>query len=258
MRQFDYEEKKIREQNWYTRSRDPKEGLVQRALHHPVIHSLERTRFNFTFPKQQMSAVVKRHCPETLKSLLVAPCGRGSDLPYLKDFFEEVHGIDLSPVAVEECPGEMETRVGDILKSGYPDDSFDMVASPLFFHHLLNVGFDGFLKEFKRVLKPGGGLVILEPSLWYPLNIITRPAKVLFNNPYDQVEDEGPFTPGRMLRALRRAGFQGVEFQAASFSHSKFYIPVARVMNRLTGPLLSKSPFKYFGWLVVFWAEKPA
>jgi len=73
--------------------------------------------------------------------------------------------------------------------------SSKILHKPSFFHHMVKVGFDPFLKEFYRILKKGGGIVILEPSLWYPLNIITRPIKRIFHNPYGEVEDEAPFPP---------------------------------------------------------------
>ena len=251
-----YEEKKARERAWYEQ-RPLQDGLLRRILRHPVVFSYDRILFNYVFPKRQMAAAVERHLSCTVHRLLIAPCGRGNDFKYIRDLSPHVYGLDLSPIALKSCPKQMSVMVGDILKSPYPDEAFDLIAGPLFFHHLLTYGFVPFLREFHRVLKPGGGIILLEPSIWYPLNLITRPMKRFLGNPYDEVEDEGPFRPDLLLAALREVGFVNIEVQAATFSHCSFYIPLARIVNHLSKVLLRAWPFKYLGWMVVFWAEKP-
>ena len=231
-------------------------GVASKILHHPVFFKPERNSFNYIFPKVQMAEVVRRHRKEKVDKLLIAPCGAGDDLKYLSQFAREIYGIDLSCVAIKACPPTMKVKVGDTLQSGYQDGTFDLIASPLFFHHLLKFGFEPFLNEFRRIMKTGAGLVILEPSVWYPLNIITRPIKRVFRNPFGEVEDEGPFHPGLMLGSLRRTGFTNIEIHGASFSHNSFYVPLAKLFNRLTKPLLDARPLKYLAWMVIYWAEK--
>lgn len=162
----DYEAKKAREIDWHLHdhAENEKGGFVGWLVHHPLIFNRERNAFNYGFPKEQMAAVLRerlRH--QKGERLLIAPCGSGGDYKFLKNTSHSTYGIDLASVAVEQCPPEMEVKVGDILESGYPDATFDAIASPLFFHHLLRVGFDPFLEEFYRILRPGGQLVILEP-----------------------------------------------------------------------------------------------
>ena len=205
-----------------------------------------------------MKDIIQKHLhKKTLKNLLIAPCGSGGDYPFLKEFSEKIYGIDLSPIAVKNCPPDMKVIVGDILETGYSSEKFDLVASPLFFHHLVKYGFDPFLKEFYRILKPKGKLVILDFSIFYPLNAITRPLKRIFNNPYGEVEDEDPFRPKLMLLSLKRVGFSKIEVSGATFSHCSFFLPIAKIINIITKPLLKKWPFKLFSWMILFWAEKP-
>jgi len=206
-----------------------------------------------------MKNLISKHLNnKKLKKLLIAPCGSGSDYKYLKNFSEEIYGIDLSPIAINRCNDKIKVKVGDILNSKYPNESFDLIASPLFFHHLLKIGFDPFLKEFYRILKKGGFLIILEPSVFYPLNIITRPLKKITKNIYREVEDEGPLNPLLLIKSLNRVGFINLDIKAATFSHVSNYLPLAKIINKLTKPLLkNNNVLKYFAWLILYWAEKP-
>jgi SAM-dependent methyltransferase len=244
-----------KELEFYRQKSKDRASLIQKVLHHPLIFSIDRALYNHRFPKEQMGKVLRETFYEKAASILVAPCGMGRDYQYVKDISDELHGIDLSPIALQRCPVELNVTVGDVVKLPYPDNNFDAVVSTLFFHHLVKMGFNLFLDEFNRVLIPGGKIIILEPSLWYPLNIITRPIKLL-GNPFGEVEDEAPFHPGKMIKSLKDAGFININFQSATFSHPSFYVPITKIVNTTSKFLLKIWPFKYLGWLVLYWAEK--
>ena len=209
--------------------------------------------------KNQMTQLINQHLKnKKVKRLLIAPCGNGNDYKYLKQFGEEIYGIDIASIATKQCPHNMIVKTADILESGYPDAYFDIIASPLFFHHYtINVGFNPFLKEFFRLLKPEGVLIILDFSVYYPIFSITRLVKKIFKNPLSEVEDEEPFRPKVMIDSLRRNGFVKVHLQGATFNHNLFFIPLQKIINKITEPLLNKWPFKLFAFMVLFLAEKP-
>jgi SAM-dependent methyltransferase len=250
-----YEEKKVRERKWYSQKGENL-SFFQTIFHNPLIYSLQRIVSNYIYPKEQMAAMVRRRIDNKVDKLLIAPCGRGDDAKYLNGIASHIFGVDITFEALRFCPENLYTANVDILYSPYPDETFDIIVIPLFFHHMLKFGFLPFLQELHRILRPGGSIVILEPSKWYPLNIITRPIKRLFNNPFDEVEDEDPFPPGQMIYSLKESGFSNREFQAATFSHPAFYKPIARLVNYVGSPFLRVWPFKYFGWLVIYWGEK--
>jgi len=253
-----YDEKKKKELEFYSLNKKKKKKFFSNLFHLRIFFNSKTSSYNYISAMRQMKRFVSQKLTgKKLENILIAPCGGGSDYRYLAEFSKNVYGIDLSPIQIKSCPKQMNSKVGDILESGYNNEQFDMIASLGFFHHYVkNFGFDAFLREFHRILKSDGKLIIMEPSIFHPLFAFTRPIKKIFNNPFKEVEDETPFRPKLMINALKRNGFTNVEFRAASFSHVWFYIPIAKFVNLITATLLNKWPFKLFGWMVLFWGEK--
>jgi SAM-dependent methyltransferase len=251
-----YRQKLVEERDWHQKTHLGRGQLLGRILHHPLVFSYERAEFVHRSSRERMRAALERFVATEVDLLLDAPCGWGRDFDYVKRVARAVYGLDLSPVPLDRCQEEMGVAVGDVLQLPYPDATFDVVVSTLFLHHFRRFGFVPFLQEFWRVLKPGGGIMILEPSRWYPLNLITRPLKKL-GNPFDEIEDEGPVSPGDMERAMVETGFAHIDVQAATFSHPAFYTPLARTVDRLMHAFLRTCPFKYAGWLLLYWGQKP-
>lgn len=250
-----YEKKKQREREWYI-NKEKNTPLIHKILNSRFIYNPARRRFSYVYAKKQMAKYLKKRIGKKENKMLIAPCGRGDDYLFLNDLAEEIHGIDLSSVAISHCPPGLITRVGDILKSGYKENSFDIITSPLFLHHIKNFGFQQFMAAFYKILKPNGIIMFLEPSLWYPLNLITRPIKRIFNNPYREVDDEGPIKPKKVLSSLKSARFKNVKMEAATFSHPSFFIFFARIFNFLMKPFHNLYPFKNFGWLIIYSGRK--
>lgn len=253
---INYKEQKERELEWWENKKKTK-GLISKILRLKLFYDPTRSHFSYTLSKINLALVIKQHLKNNrLNKMLIAPCGEGDDYKHLKEFSHETYGIDLSPICIEKCPPNMITKSGDILTSGYEDNTFDLIVSTFFFHHLLKIGFVPFLKEFYRILKPGGKIVILDFSVFYPLNALTRPLKVIFRNPMGEIEEEAPFRPKIMINSLNQAGFQNLEFYGGTFSHPFFYIPLAKIIHFLTKPLLNKWLVKVFAWTIIYWGEK--
>lgn len=92
--------------------------------------------------------------------VLDAGCGTGGMLRWLTEF--EAHGVDLSPHAVKLCHerGLRSVSQASVHELPFPDGMFDAVLSLDVLYHA-NVDESRALAEMRRVLKPGGGMLVL-------------------------------------------------------------------------------------------------
>lgn len=95
--------------------------------------------------------------------LLEVGCGSGQALRVLGELGWDAEGVDFDRAAVERARARgLRVRLGSLREQGYPAESFDAVVMSHLIEHVpdpLRV-----LEECRRVLKPGGRLVILTPN----------------------------------------------------------------------------------------------
>lgn len=88
----------------------------------------------------------------------------GELLSILKARGNEVCGVDYSAKAVAATRRRgIRAFVSKTLRTKFPKDSFDAVVSTEVIEHLVDTG--AFIDECRRVLKPGGILVLSTPNL---------------------------------------------------------------------------------------------
>ena len=252
-----YEEKLEREKQWYAQASFQKEHILNSRM----FYSYERVKFNHSFPKRRLSQLIGQviECYSLMDpSILIAPLGVGDDIRYVSHLSDNISGIDLFPGAIDKvADSTIDTYVGDMKNmTMFSDEQFDIVMVPLFFHHFVKYGFDDFLREAYRVLKPGGHFFSLEPSSLNPLSMLAWVARKIFGNITGTVEDERPFNPIKLSDAMMRCGFCDVHVLGASFTHSRVPIWLAKVSNVVTSPFLTFPIVKYLAWLCIFYGRK--
>jgi ubiquinone/menaquinone biosynthesis C-methylase UbiE len=102
-------------------------------------------------------------------------CGRGNGLEALALLgFRRLEGVDLSPRLLTQYKGHGTCYVADCRKLPFDDSSKDILIVQGGLHHLVNlsVDLDQVLCEARRVLRPGGRLVAVEPWLTLFLRIV--------------------------------------------------------------------------------------
>ena len=99
------------------------------------------------------------------KEILDVGCGTGAILQRLGNPQKNV-GIDLAPEAISFCRqrGLNNVRQGDIRALPLSNASFDAVICSSVLYHQWVIDLDGALREMKRVLRPGGFLLINVPA----------------------------------------------------------------------------------------------
>ena len=97
--------------------------------------------------------------------LLDVGCGNGRFLAQMRDLGWEVMGIEPDPKAVSIAKEHfgLEVFQGTLEEAGFPDSSFDAIAMNHVIEHVPDP--IGLLAECRRVLKPGGKLVVVTPNI---------------------------------------------------------------------------------------------
>lgn len=108
-----------------------------------------------------MVAVLQNHLNAPLNELSVLNVGgaAGKIDNYLADFFKSVISIDIDEAAIEQAKHDfhkpnLEFRLGDAMRLGFADNSFDVVICSQVYEHVPSP--ELMMEEIFRVLAPGG------------------------------------------------------------------------------------------------------
>lgn len=98
-------------------------------------------------------------------AVLDAGAGRGVMYPYdYRAHVARMAGADTDP-AIAENANLTDAAVADLASLPYEDASFDLVFSKYVFEHLERPV--AVMRELRRVLKPGGHLLVHTPNRWH-------------------------------------------------------------------------------------------
>jgi SAM-dependent methyltransferase len=143
--------------------------------------------------------------PATMR-LLDIGCGVGLLHRHIVQDFGEVVGADIAPQALAEGrKNNPDVRYdpydGDRLPCA--DGAFDVALAICVMHHVPPAGWEAFVSEAHRALRPGGVLMIFEHNPWNPL---TRLAVARCAFDFDATLLSAP----RTTDLLRKQGFDGI------------------------------------------------
>ena len=122
-------------------------------------------------------------------------------------------GVDADPAKVQgviETGRADDAMVGQAGALDLPDGSFDVVLYRLVLHHLVFQGpLEPCFAEARRLLRPGGALVAIEPGLWHPVGAGLALANRLgLGTVVHGTPDDVPLSPRALRAQAARAGLR--------------------------------------------------
>jgi SAM-dependent methyltransferase len=177
--------------------------------------------------------VARRLGDVTVPRILDIGCGHGLMHPYLGSFGLDIVGTEVATevLSLARAANPKVAYVGyDGRTLPFTPNSFDLALAVCVMHHVPPAQWKDFLREMRRVLRPGGIAVIFEHN---PLNPLTR--YVVASNTIDA---DANLLSARMLRKLmRQAGFEAPQTRNILFT------PFAHPGFRWLDDRLGRIPF---------------
>jgi 2-polyprenyl-3-methyl-5-hydroxy-6-metoxy-1,4-benzoquinol methylase len=184
--------------------------------------------------------------------LLDVGCGNGQFLAQMQKLGWEVMGVELDPEAVRIAEERFGLRVfqGTLEEARLPDGSFDTVTMNHVIEHVPNP--IGLLAECRRILRPGGKLVVVTPN-------IESLGHRLFREAWRGLEVPRHlyiFSPRALQECAERAGLKVLKLWTTA--RSALWMWAASRLIRRNGILPGGSPQRLGLWLklegLAFWA----
>jgi 2-polyprenyl-3-methyl-5-hydroxy-6-metoxy-1,4-benzoquinol methylase len=130
--------------------------------------------YNAEYYSERITNKSKKHMMKYMKfvrktaylKMLDVGCGQGY---YVRDAIEEgidAYGIDISTHAFENALAEVKDRItfGSIIEIPFGDEEFDVMTAFDVIEHIQPKDTLNMVKEIRRVLKPGGIIIITTPN----------------------------------------------------------------------------------------------
>ena len=176
-----------------------------------------------TYPAKLCNHLASRFNFQSKKKIrfLEIGSGKGTHLRIFSSILNgEFYGADVEPHKVENCTVFAVDLENDPLS--FDDNYFDVIFSKSVIEHVRNT--ENFLSEAKRVLKPGGILVIMTPDWQSQMKCF-----------YDDPTHVKPFTKHSMSAVLSMKEFREIRIQDFMQLPSTWKFPTLRWLYMLIG-----------------------
>jgi SAM-dependent methyltransferase len=137
----------------------------------------ENPEFFAEYKIADIDGMVKRGEMDEPHRILDFGAGIGGSIPYFQKYFAKANLIclDVSRKSLEvgrnRFSSEAEFVHYDGHRAGLPDDHFDLALVACVLHHIPHAEHVAVLAELRRMLRPGGSLVVFEHNPYNPLTV---------------------------------------------------------------------------------------
>jgi SAM-dependent methyltransferase len=181
---------------------------------YPILREVEETHWWYVGRRRILSEFVAgavRDVKDRKPQILDVGCGTGGNVVMLNEH-GEAYGIDVSKDAVQFCHerGLERVELGAADELPFEGGKFDLVTALDVVEHLDDDL--GALKEFHRVVRPGGKILIFVPTFMF-----------LWGIQDDVSNHRRRYRLPELLRIIREAGF---EVERSSYANITFFMPV--------------------------------
>lgn len=170
-------------------------------------------------------------------------CGTGLFTKELAETDNQIVAIDISEALIEKAKERVHTRnvefvVDNAYKTKFKPNSYDFIVGSSSLHHL---EVDLALKEFSRILKPGGGIMFTEPNMMNPQIALIKNIPAIKRRAGDS-PDETAFFRWGIAGKLCDHGFTEISIVPFDFMHPGIPESLLGVAGQLTS-IIEKVPF---------------
>lgn len=175
---------------------------------------------------------------------LEAGCGTGFNaLEFESRYGLRMFGVDLAPLGIQYCRERkfLRSLAASVMQLPFADNTFDVVSSIDVLPVLPDGGDETALREFRRVLKPGG---------W--LNLRVAAFRVLRSRHSEWVAERRRYRANQVRGMLSAGGFRVVRWTYANSLLS----PIALAKFRIWEPLTGAPPRSGVGTMPSAWLNR--
>lgn len=176
-------------------------------LHHHYNQRYFEDRDNLDLPLAETLKVFMHE--RALESVLDVGCGTGLLVKFLSTSGFRAVGCDIEDEAIKAAKNlnNIDLVKASAINLPFPNNSFDCITSISVVEHLRPQEVKKFIKESKRILKPGGFIFIVTPNFATPLRLLK--GKQWFG--YSDPTHINFYTRSSLARVLKNYGFTNLQ-----------------------------------------------
>ena len=154
------------------------------------------------------------------QKVLEVGCGTGLFTKEIMETDNEIIAIDISPELLDIARKKFQKNnltflLSNAYKTKFSKNSFDFIIGSSVLHHL---DVDSALKEFYRLLKPGGKIMFTEPNMLNPQIAIQKNIPFIKKIAGDS-PSETAFVMWKIKNKLKKSNFDNISVNTFDFLH---------------------------------------